>query len=93
MSTVAGVERRIERREGFRVRIRHPDGRDVRGDREGLPQYPFERRAPDASTVKHWIETRFKPVFPGFEVEVLDGAGEHVHGGTRLGTVRDSYPD
>jgi len=39
MSSIANVERKIKRIEGFRVRILHLTGADVRGDREGLPQY------------------------------------------------------
>ena len=36
MSTVANVERKIRRVEGFRVHILHLRGADVRGDRAGL---------------------------------------------------------
>lgn len=92
MSTIEGVERRIRRVEGFRVRVKHLDGRDVRGDRTGMPQYPYERAAADTSSVKHWRDTRFRPHFPGFEVDVLLRSGEVAHGLMLLETVRDGYP-
>jgi len=91
MSAVANVERKIRRVEGFEVRILHLHGTDVRGDRTGLPQYDFRHAAADDFTVEHWKETRFRPSFPGFEVDVLDGRGRSVQGNTKLSTVRASY--
>jgi hypothetical protein len=91
MSVVANVERKIRRVEGFDVRILHLHGADVRGDRTGLPQYSFRHAAADDFTVEHWKETRFRPSFPGFEVDVLDGRGRSVQGNTKLSTVRTSY--
>jgi hypothetical protein len=91
MSAVANVERKIRRVEGFEVRILHLRGADVRGDRTGLPQYGFRHKAPDDFTVEHWKGTRFRPSFPGFEVDVLDGRGRSVQGNTKLSTVRASY--
>jgi hypothetical protein len=91
MSTIANVERKIRRVEGFDVRILHLRGADVRGDRAGLPQYPFRHAAAGDITVEHWKETRFRPTFPGFEVDVMDGRGRSVQGNTKLSTVRASY--
>jgi hypothetical protein len=91
MSVVANVERKIRRVEGFDVRILHLHGADVRGDRTGLPQYSFRHAAAEDFTVEHWKETRFRPSFPGFEVDVLDGRGRSVQGNTKLSTVRASY--
>lgn len=91
MSAVANVERKIRRVEGFEVRILHLHGADVRGDRTGLPQYGFRHAAADDFTVEHWKETRFRPSFAGFEVDVLDGRGHSVQGNTKLSTVRASY--
>src|SRR6266446_6798445 len=51
MSTVANVERKIRRVEGFRIRILHLRGADVRGDRSGLPQYSYHRAADSHITV------------------------------------------
>ena len=91
MSTIANVERKIRRLEGFDVRILHLRGVDVRGDRMGLPQYSFRHAADSHFTVERWKERRFRPSFPGFEVDVLDGRGRSVQGNTKLSTVRASY--
>jgi hypothetical protein len=91
MSSIANVERKIKRVEGFRVRILHLSGADVRGDREGLPQYDYHRAADNDITVETWKETRFRPSFPGFEVDVVDGRGRSVQGNTKLETVRATY--
>lgn len=91
MSTVANIERRIKRIEGFGVRVLHLRGADVRGDREGMPQYVYHRAAENDITVETWKATRFRPSYPGFEVDVLDGRGNSVQGNTKLGTVRETY--
>jgi len=91
MSSVANVERKIKRVEGFRVRILHLTGADVRGDREGLPQYGYHRAADNDITVETWKETRFRPSFPGFEVDVIDARRKSVQGNTKLETVRATY--
>jgi hypothetical protein len=91
MSSVVNVERKIKRIEGFRVRILHLTGADVRGDREGLPQYSYHRAADNDFTVETWKETRFRPSFPGFEVDVIDARGKSVQGNTKLETVRATY--
>jgi hypothetical protein len=94
MPLVKNVEKRIWDIEQFDVIIRHADGRDMRGDRTGIPQYPpYERMAKNSMTVSDWRAQRFHPNFPGFEIDVLDGAGETVPGNTHLSTVRDSYLD
>ena len=91
MSTVANVERKIRRVEGFRVRMLHLRGVDVRGDRTGLPQYSYHRAAENEITVENWKATRFRPSYPGFEVDVLDRRGNSMQGNTKLNTVRKSY--
>ncbi|MDQ3668216.1 MAG: hypothetical protein M3410_16910 [Acidobacteriota bacterium] len=91
MSTVANVERKIRRVEGFRVRILHLHGADVRGDRMGLPQYSYHRAAENVMTVENWKATRFRLSYPGFEVDVVDRRGNSVKGNTKLSTVRETY--
>ncbi len=91
MATVHAVERRINAVEGFRVAVRHLDGRNVRGDRTHMPTYPFRRAMSDSANVKDWREGRFRLRYPGFEVDVLHRDGTPVHGGTLLGTVRAEY--
>lgn len=92
MPKVKSVEKRIWDIEGFDVAFQQ-NGRDVRGDREGVPQYSYQRAAKDDMTVSEWREIRFFPSYSGFEVAVIDGDGNAVHGGTKLGTVRDTYSD
>ena len=91
MSSVANVERKIKRVEGFRVRILHLSRADVRGDRAGLPQYGYHRAAENDITVESWKTHRFRPSYPGFEVDVVDVRGNSVQGNTKLETVRDTY--
>jgi hypothetical protein len=91
MSNVANVERKIRRVEGFRVRVLHLRGADVRSDREGIPQYTYHRAADNNITVQTWKATRFRPSYPGFEVDVLDARGNSVQGNTKLETVRETY--
>jgi hypothetical protein len=93
MPTVRSVERRIYSVEGFDVVIRHLDGRDVRGDRQKLPQYPFERAMPGKSDVKAWKQRRFQPYYPGFKVDVVDAYARRAHGAKKLRTVRDTFFD
>jgi hypothetical protein len=91
MATVEAVERRIRSVEGFRVAVRHLDGRNVRGDRTHMPTYQFRRAMADNANVKAWREGRFRPRYPGFEVDVLHRDGTRAHGATLLGTVRAEY--
>ena len=91
MAKVKNVEKKIWDLEGFAVQFLHLGGRDVRSDRTGLPQYPYKIPAADDMTVQHWKEIRFLRIYPGFEVEVLDGEGHVVHGNTKLTTLRSSY--
>jgi hypothetical protein len=90
--TVQRVEKQIKAFEGFNVKFLHPDGRDVRGDLAGIPGYShYRRRAAGTSTVRDWIERRFKPRYPGYDVVVFLGDGARAHGNTRLQNVLSSY--
>jgi hypothetical protein len=91
MTSVARVERKIRRVEGFAVRILHLNGADVRGDKAGLPQYGYHRAAEKDITVNTWKLKRFQPSYPGFRVDVVDARGNSVQGNTKLDTVRASY--
>jgi hypothetical protein len=91
MALVKNVEKRIWDIEQFDVTIRHADGRDMRGDRTGIPMYTFERMAKNSMTVAAWKGQRFTPTYPGFDADVLDGVGNAVAGNTLLSSVRDSY--
>lgn len=89
MPQVKTVERQIRGLEGFDVAITHLDGRDVRGDRTGLPAYPYTRKASDSMTVSRWKTTRFTANYAGFDILVLGKDGEEVHGSTQLHNLRD----
>jgi len=91
MALAKNVEKRIWDIEQFDVIIRHADGRDMRGDRTGIPMYPYERMAKSSITVAFWKEQRFNPNYPGLDVDLLDGLGNVVAGNTLLSTIRDSY--
>ena len=96
MPTVGHVEKKIEEVEGFRVRFVRPADssrrKDVRSDKRDMPQYDeYVNAAADKWTVATWIAKRFKPRYPGYDVEVLDASNQPVPGNTRLATVRDSY--
>jgi hypothetical protein len=90
--TIQRVERQIKAFEGFDVKFLHLDGRDVRGDLGGILGYShYRRRAAETSTVRDWIETRFKPRYQGYDAVVFLGNGARAHGNTRLRTVRRTY--
>jgi hypothetical protein len=93
MALVKNVEKRIWDIEQFDVIIRHADGRDMRGDRNGIPMYPFDRMAKNVMTVAAWKETRFQPNYPGLSIDVQHGDGEVASGNTLLSSVRDSYSE
>jgi hypothetical protein len=89
---IGTLEMKIARVEGFQVRVRYPDGSNVRSDREGMPPWPYENAARDRWSVARWKQERFVNLYPGFDVAVLDGDGQIVEfGQTLLETVRDSY--
>jgi hypothetical protein len=91
MPKVKSIESSIRRIERFRVRIRAQDGHDVRGDRELVPSYHYDRAANDDMTVEDWKQNRFRKLFSGFDVDVLNARGRAVPGNTKLRTVRNSY--
>ena len=96
MATVRNVQRHIRRVEGFDVHFVYEgpgptSGRDVRDDRSGIPTYPYVRAAADKLTVGAWIDARFKAMFAGFDVVVLDATGHAVNTRTKLSTVRATY--
>jgi hypothetical protein len=93
MALVKNVEKRIWDVEHFDVVIKHSDGRDMRGDRQGIPMYDKSRMAKESTTVSAWKTQRFHAAYPGLDVDVLDGLGEPANGNTLLSSVRESYED
>jgi hypothetical protein len=88
--TIQGLERKIYKFEGLRVRILHPNGRDVRSNKEIGHRYPYRNRASRSMSVSNWVRNRFEPNFPNFRCEVLDRGRHPVHGRTQLWKIRES---
>jgi hypothetical protein len=89
--SLRNVERQIERVEGFRVAFRHPDGRDVRGDMQDVPSYPYNHRMAADRTVSQWTAIRTHERYRGFDVVVLLPDGTRAHGNTLLSTARRAW--
>jgi hypothetical protein len=91
MAKIENVERRILQVEGFSVCFLYASGGNVRSDKEKIPQFPFKRAARDLWTVEDWKAKRFRPHYPGFELDVKFSYDRTAYGHTKLATVRDSY--
>jgi hypothetical protein len=92
--TVRQLEKKIQRLEGFRVRLRHDSGRDVRSDLNlGRDRYDYRRMMMNRAHVRGWIDGRFRLCYPDYQVDVLLADGTRAHGNYRLATVRDTYLD
>ena len=91
MPRIDKVEAKIFRVEGFNVTICDQHGRDIRGDRTGIPQWPYENASKDNWNVAEWVWGRFLQQYPGFTVKVLYGDDSVAVGQTALATVRGSY--
>ncbi|MBM1198718.1 hypothetical protein GYM96_02860 [Pseudomonas fragi] len=90
MPMVKNVEKKIWDIQEFDVRFKTLDGKDVRGDKKDMPQYQRKNKSKNDMTVSEW-KSGFKKIYPGYDVDVLDAAGEAAHGSKKLGTVRDTY--
>ena len=73
MARLKDVEKKILLVEGFKVTFTQA-GKDVRGDKEGIPQYPYGNAASSTWTVGEWKAKRFRPQYPGDDVRVLTAA-------------------
>ena len=94
MPKIENVERRIRKIEGFRVRFLYEkDRKDVRGDKIVSRGYPYEHAASHDITVEAWKTNRFRQIYPGYDVDVLDRYNSSVQGNTKLATVRHSYEE
>ena len=91
MPKLKNVEKKIWDTEEFDVKFLQ-NGKDVHGDKQGIPQYSYNKAAKNDMTVNEWKKVRFVKSYPGFDVVVLDGDGNSITAGqTKLGTVRDTY--
>lgn len=76
MPTIGETEARIQAVERFTVRFVDGNGRNLRSDYDpGLPRYRYERAAPAHWTLQKWLDERFKPLYSGWDVDVLDSRG------------------
>lgn len=93
MPMVKNVEKKIWDVEGFQVTMRSSDGKNLRGNKQDMPQYSFSRKASGDMTVSEWKQNRFYPYYPGLEIDVLDVVSMPVTGQTKLKNVRATYKD
>lgn len=92
MPKVKNVEKKIWDLEDFSVVIK-ANGKDLRGDKQGLKQFEGEKASRNNWTVAEWKKKKFELQYPGLEVDILNGDGTSVDGRMTLGSVRDSYKE
>jgi hypothetical protein len=85
--TIEELEVRIHRTEGFAVRFKHPNGRDVDGRK--IVGGISIRRSADTENVGSWKDRMLRLV--GFDSDVLSPTLEPMHGNTLLSTVREAW--
>ena len=90
---VKNVEKKIWDVEKFQVNFLSSQGRNLRGNKQDMPQYIYSRQASGDMTVAEWKNNRFYPNYPGLDVEVLDVVNMPVAGNTKLKNVRATYLD
>ena len=90
MVTVGTVEKKIKQIEGFKINFTK-DGKDVRADKAGIPQYQYTKAARDTHTVAEWIAGRFNNQYSGYNVNVLYFNGKAANGNATLKNVRETY--
>ncbi|MNE78424.1 hypothetical protein D3C80_1748300 [compost metagenome] len=90
MPLVKNVEKKVWDIQGFDIKFKTPEGKDVRDDKRDMPQYTKERASKNDMTVSEF-KTIFRKQYPGYDLDVLTADGEAVNGNMKLGTVRDTY--
>jgi hypothetical protein len=91
MPLVKNIEKLIWDCEGFDVRIKNRNDRDVKSDMKGKRMYPYKSAANNKITVTKWRQNRFHKLYHEYKVDVLNGKGVKFSGNTMLKTVRESY--
>jgi len=92
VTTVRGVENRVHKLEGFSVNFTYEHDRsDVRGDKQHLPSYGYQRAAPGRWTVAEWRAKRFNKSYPSYGVNVRNGSGKPADGRMKLSNLRWTY--
>ncbi|MBE8953424.1 MAG: hypothetical protein SR1Q7_09820 [Quinella sp. 1Q7] len=86
MATAGELEQQISRIEGFDATIKQ-GGKDVRSDKGGFEDWPYQKQSKDTMTVSKWI-SKFQTQYPGYDVEVSSGGNADIHGNTHLKNIR-----
>jgi hypothetical protein len=81
---VGDLEQKAWELDGVRIVVRAPSGAQVIA-------YTKKNAADKGMSVTDYIKTRIQPCVSEFEVAVVKGDGELVHGRTQLEKVRESY--
>jgi len=87
MASLYDFERQVFDIEGVRIVIRG-------NGYENLPNYSYQRRASDSTTVSEFVNNRLIPYLAPYNLNfvIISGDGNpNVHGLTMLGTLRRSY--
>lgn len=87
MALLKNVETKIKQVEGFKVTF-VKNNRDIRGNLEDIPTYPYAVAAQDNWTVQEWKQKRFSQKYPGYDVRVYDKKGVLATGQKTLATIR-----
>lgn len=93
MTTLATRTREIGDLEGFDVEFYDKNGNPADPKTNGLPKYNFDRKAKSSATISEIKESRFKKIYPDYEVKILKGDGSIANGNTKLSSVRESYEE
>lgn len=92
MTTLATRIRALSDLEGFDIQVFDNEGSPADPKTNGLPAYPYEKKARSSITVSDW-KARFRKAYPGYTCEVLNADGSIAHGNTKLESVRQTYEE
>ena len=91
MPRISAIEKKVSSLEGFNIKIRDLQGGEVKANKQVGGDYDFKKPSKDDWTVGHWKTTRFVKNVPGFDCEVVNGAGKAVNKAMKLKNLRGSY--
>ena len=86
MATAGELEQQISRIEGFNATIKQ-GGKDVRSDKGGFEDWPYQKQSKGNMTVSEWI-SKFQNQYPGYDVDVSSAGNAYIHGNTLLKNIR-----
>ena len=88
VTKLATRKKEIEALEGFSIQIFDGFGKPADLNLQGLPAYPYTKKAAGTTTVVAWKGSRFQQAYPGYTCDVLHKDGSVAHGNTQLNKVR-----